>query len=458
MTARRFDRRRFLAAAGLGAAALPLLGAEQAEACLAQGPKRVFFIVFCNGAPKSSFFPAATGTGTGFTLPAATRPFEPFKQKMLVIDGAQNRGAMDNGGGGHLAYSSLLTGLRPAEATEAFHTSIANGISIDQYLGLELEKTVKLPRRSLYLGALNNDGSTAAITSYLGARKAVTPEEDGYKLASSLFAGIDPAMANAEAQARLAKLRAARRSVFDHVTGDLGRVRARLGREDREKIDFHLESVVQIDRQLATAPAGGVCGKPTIAEGINFKNRYSMDKILTPMLDIAVMALASDVTRVVNLSIGDSWADMLAFPFFGGAHQPTGMRGSQAGGGDDRAWHAHSHRGGAEHIRIVTWIFERVVEALKKMDSIQEGDRTLLDNTAVVLLSNQETGGGHEVNRIPLILFGSCGGTFKVGRAINVGGRPLNGLYVSLANALGIPAQTFNNAAYGGAWAGLTNG
>jgi hypothetical protein len=339
--------------------------------------------------------------------------------------------------------------------TEVGHTAIGNAISIDQFIAEGVYAKVKLPRKSLYLGALNNDGSTAAITSYAGPQKAVTPEENPYRLFDALFAGAANSP-GADAQAELTKLRLARQSVFDHLVGDLGRFRARLGTADRDKVDFHVTSVRELERQL-TVSVGSVnaCGaKPALVAGIDPKNRAAMDKILPAQLDIAVGALAADVTRVVNLTIGDSWADMLTFPFLGAAHVGTGMRGSRDGGGDDRAWHAHSHRGGNEHLRINTWIFEQIVKALQKMDAIKEGNRSVLDNTAVLLLSSQETGGGHGTRRIPTLLFGSCGGHFKTGQAINMGGKPLNGLFAAIAQAMGLEVSKFG--AYSGVWTGIT--
>jgi hypothetical protein len=444
------SRRSFLASTGLGIASLPLLRSEASAACRAEGPRRFLMIIFPNGAPSGSFFPK--GSGPDFEMGSVTRPFEALKGHMIAFDGAVCQASVDQGGGGHVCFPSLTTGVRPWKTTEVGHTAIGNAISIDQAIADGIAQKVKTARRSLYLGALNNDGSTAAITSYAGPQKAVTPEENPYTLFEALFAGAVNTANTADAQAEIARLRLARKSVFDHVAGDLDRWKARLGTEDRDKIDFHVTSLRELERQLTVTLADvNACGaKPVLVQGINHKDRAGIDKILPAQLDIAVGALAADVTRVVNLTIGDSWADMITFPFLGSAHVGTGMRGSPAGGGDDRAWHAHSHRGGAEHVRILTWLFEKIAGALKKMDALKEGERSLLDNTAVLLISSQETGGGHGTSRIPAILFGSCGGAWKTGRALHMGGKPLNGLYVAIAQAMGLPMTQFGS--YAGNW------
>jgi hypothetical protein len=54
------------------------------------------------------------------------------------------------------------------------------------------------------------------------------------------------------------------------------------------------------------------------------------------------------------------------------------------------------------------------------LDSIPEGDGTLLDNCAVNWLQQFSDGCAHNLNNLPVIQAGSCGGYFKTGQAINV--------------------------------------
>ena len=54
------------------------------------------------------------------------------------------------------------------------------------------------------------------------------------------------------------------------------------------------------------------------------------------------------------------------------------------------------------------------------LDSIPEGDGTVLDNTATVWFNEMSDGNAHNLNNAPIIQAGSAGGYFKTGWIINV--------------------------------------
>jgi hypothetical protein len=118
---------------------------------------------------------------------------------------------------------------------------------------------------------------------------------------------------------------------------------------------------------------------------------------------------------------------------------------------------------------------------VRLLDSISEGERTLLDNTACMWLPELADGNAHNNNNLPIVIAGSCGGYLKQGVSVNVssdaklatgnseaacqtegeevsagagtgsqgGNVPLNKLYVTLLNAVGAktaegaPIQSF---------------
>jgi hypothetical protein len=61
---------------------------------------------------------------------------------------------------------------------------------------------------------------------------------------------------------------------------------------------------------------------------------------------------------------------------------------------------------------------EHFAYLLDQLDSVQEGSGTLLDNTAVVWLSELGTG-GHEIREIPTVIAGGGGGYFRPGRYVH---------------------------------------
>lgn len=54
------------------------------------------------------------------------------------------------------------------------------------------------------------------------------------------------------------------------------------------------------------------------------------------------------------------------------------------------------------------------------LDSFDEGNGTLLDNSATVWFQEMSDGNAHNLNNMPLLQAGSCGGYFKTGVAVNV--------------------------------------
>jgi len=57
---------------------------------------------------------------------------------------------------------------------------------------------------------------------------------------------------------------------------------------------------------------------------------------------------------------------------------------------------------------------------LRMLDEIPEGDVSLLDNSATIWFQEMSDGNAHNLNNLPIIHAGSCGGHFKTGQAINV--------------------------------------
>ena len=84
---------------------------------------------------------------------------------------------------------------------------------------------------------------------------------------------------------------------------------------------------------------------------------------------------------------------------------------------------------------------------ISKLDSIQEGDGTLLDNCMVVYGSGIADGNRHQHDNLPIAMFGGGGGTIKTGRYIRLRtGTPLTNLYSSMLDRIGAPVDRFSDA------------
>src|SRR5207247_2047634 len=127
-----------------------------------------------------------------------------------------------------------------------------------------------------------------------GPKQPVTPEPDPYRIYAQVFAGAAPGMEDPAT----AKVLLQRRSLLDFVGRDLERFSRRLGSEDRQVIEGHLQSVRNLEKQLAgrKGTIGAWTGDP--AQPIDVRANASVPLLLTLHFELMVAALKSDVTRV----------------------------------------------------------------------------------------------------------------------------------------------------------------
>jgi hypothetical protein len=135
--------------------------------------------------------------------------------------------------------------------------------------------------------------------------------------------------------------------------------------------------------------------------------------------------------------------------------------------------------------KVDSFFAEQFAFLVKQLDSINEGDKKLLDNTATVWFQEMSDGNSHNLNNMPILQAGSCAGYFKTGQAINLDGAkadltvghseedcvdgqsafgkldsvgtpaamasmPINKYFCSLMNAIGVKADASGYATKGG--------
>jgi hypothetical protein len=71
-------------------------------------------------------------------------------------------------------------------------------------------------------------------------------------------------------------------------------------------------------------------------------------------------------------------------------------------------------------LKIDGYNAQKFANLVKLLDSIQEGDGTLLDNTVAIWMNECSDGCAHNLNNAPIIQAGSGGGYFKTGRVVHL--------------------------------------
>jgi hypothetical protein len=105
---------------------------------------------------------------------------------------------------------------------------------------------------------------------------------------------------------------------------------------------------------------------------------------------------------------------------------------------------------------IARFFYGEFAYLIKRLAETKEGDKTLLDSTAVLLCSEVGDPPSHDFKRIPFIIAGSGGGLFRTGRYLKLGGKPHHMLLVALMNAYGLTETSIGDEKYNdGALTGL---
>ena len=84
----------------------------------------------------------------------------------------------------------------------------------------------------------------------------------------------------------------------------------------------------------------------------------------------------------------------------------------------------------------------------RKLDTIQEGERTLLDNSMLMFCSSMLTG-NHDATQLPVVLLGGAGGRLQGGRVLDYKEKPdrqMCRLFLSMMDKMDVRLERFGDA------------
>ena len=417
------SRRAFLRGAGV-TMALPWLESLNAWGGAKPGaaaPVRLACLFAGNGFHRDEWW--AKGEGAKMELGKVLEPLKPFRQKLLFLRGLYNQEARI--GGIHSCQTgNLLTGAHLAPGGD-----IRSGVSMDQLVAQRQGERTRVP--SLVLGC---EPSIAALhknysmiySSHISWTSATTPTP----------LELYPALAFD----RLFRDKAGRadKSVLDAVLEESLSLRARISKPDQHRLDEYLSSVREVESRIGkSAKAGKLEGwRPSLAKPDRKRPAdgvpQDIDKHMRLMCDILVLAFRTDTTRVCTLKLNNDHSS-LRFP-----HLKV----------DYMIHHLLSHTDNADWLKVNRFFTEQVAYIAGQLDKVQEGERTLLDNSMILYLSSMMTG-AHQNDQLPVVLVGRGGGTIKTGRRLDYSGKPnrkMCSLYLSLMDRMGVREKAFGDS------------
>jgi len=476
----RFSRRNFIKTIGAGAALLPLLESDKADAaCIVGGIKRLYLLCWPNGMLSSINSWATAGNDpTSWQLaPFQTAAMlDPYKSDLLLLNGIDYSVIRSMPGSGertgHACYPAMLTGANYATLSSSTAADLAGGISVDQYIGNAL-------KAKGYNGLVSlNQGTFVSSTGHLswkGSGQVVLPNLDPTSVFSQLFMGATPAPPPAAmmpqpntmtpAPAPVDNTKKIQASILDYVSKDINRFSARVGTADRLNIAQHLTQIRTMEMELQAMASGTMmtgqgsgsttstsvtqanvtCAPPSTAGVVSGKTSVGADKHARLQMDLGIAAFAADYTRVVCMQICDQGAGQFILSWINDASgKPYAMGGPNppdANTGDVNGFHAIAHRNVGDKVICDTWFQSNITYMIQQMKAITDvTNKTLLDSSCVVGMNNMRAG-LHDTTGVPVIMAGSLGGVFKTGRSLALAkGTPNNYLLTALCNAMDTPA------------------
>jgi hypothetical protein len=228
------------------------------------------------------------------------------------------------------------------------------------------------------------------------------------------------------------------------VQGEAVALSHQISSEDKVKLDEYLTSVSEVERRVDNMRKS----KDQAEDVAKQKNKpvFSMDRPANGlpedlreharlMCDIIAIGFQTDKTRVASLLMARDLSAMI-YPFLG-------VR---------EGHHAASHNNLSDgYERISRFHLSQLAYLATKLDSMPEGNGTVLDNSCLMFLSNMWIGRKHDNTRLPVVLAGGLGGTLETGRTLDYtkagdDNRKMCSLYLSLMDRMGVKHDQFGDA------------
>jgi hypothetical protein len=423
----------------------------------AAAPARTFIAMSFPEGATGFWKPQAPGSGDEWSLSPILAPLVNVKPYVNVLANVGNYGPF----GGHVepSNSHLNAALLTCAPAKLVGPAASVGISVDQVIAQAFAGRTRLDSLQVGLSTLDSytDGLPGSCSRSISWR---SPTDPTYKIVDPQIAfdtivgagTLTPAQGDAFALARRAK----NKSVLDYVLGHAATVRGQVGRSDRPVLDQYLDSVRALETSIQTgaSPACAVGARPSESFAVsNVPPDYNRDTHANQMIDLVVMALACDVTRVVSFMLDDARSDFV-YSFLTMRHftatGSTPSPGNPPVGGLDGLNHAGDDNDG--HSTVCLWFVQKLARLAEKLQACPTATGNMLDD-ATIWFGSELHGGNEDGLDLPIATVGKGGGRLKTNQYIDFAATSrkterLANLHLTfLRSVFDLPHQTFGSGA-----------
>lgn len=414
------NRRLFLRGLGGAAVAAPFLGSVAERAARAQSttvdvPKRLIVLFTHYGCLTTRWFPTKShGPLTAADYePTTLKHLAPYASKLLMPRGirAMNEWSFGRTHGQNNDPHTQVMGsyftCYPVTPEDDKFGAKSTGRSLDHICAEQV-----------------NPGGAAPLVMQIGGVRQDSLSNFSYSAPGEIFPGVGTASAVFNNLTNLFSTGemtpdtyrvVSGKSVIDVVRDDLDTLmRVDMSQSDKQKLQDWMDLLHQTSRTVsAECTAMTAEGLGLTAQSVQGGGFGNLQNSTDLMLNLAVLSAICDQNRVIFMKFpGTHVFDFLDLT--SDSHGLSHRTGSPDMGGT-------CVNGVLEMIhKIDDWYAQKFAYLVGQLDSFAEGDVQLLDNTATVWFQEDSDGNSHNLNNMPILQAGSCGGYFKVGQAVNV--------------------------------------
>jgi len=366
------------------------------------------------------------GRGSDFELSPIMAPLEQYKHLVTSFSNLENKASQNSVHSVNPA--TWLSGARPnLSAPGASMTP-----TIDQLIANHIGQETPIPslevasETTIQAAACSGGSGGCYYSSTLSFRDANSPlpmEFNPRKVFVQLF-GEGDTPAEREAIAKQT------RSLLDRISDRTTALKRELGPSDVRRLDAYLETVREIERRIEKAGERDLSGIELPEAPIGELSDFDDQVVL--MFDLIALAYQANLTRVASYI-------MVA--------EGTNRTYNHIGIPD--AFHPLSHHANKRDsleklVRIQTYHMQRFAEFIERLDSIEDGDGSLLDHSMFLYGSNMSNSDRHNNYPLPNILVGGGAGRLNGGQHIELPEHTtLSNLLLTVLNKAGVEQESF---------------
>jgi hypothetical protein len=386
----------------------------------------------CSSFGESQFLWAPEKVGKDFEL-VPEHPFkslEQWRDKMTLVSGTDCRMAEPFStpeiGGDHFRSSAVF--LTQSHPKQTQGSDLYAGVSFDQLYASRFGQDTPMPSMQFSIENVDQAGGCTYnyacaymdAISWAAADKPLPMIRDPRVAFDFMFgAGGTP-------EARAERL-ATRRSLLDFVLGEMNSLKRELGASDRLRMDLYIENIREVERRIQLIEERNSSGDPRDMPEAPIGVPDSFVDHTQIMFDLQVLALESDLTRVISFKLGRD-AQNRAFPEaeFNGAFHPSSHYGTDP----QRILNFN---------KINQFRVGQIKYLMEKLESTDLGAGSLLDKTLVMWGSPMSDANLHNHRRCPLVFMGGANGLLEHNLHIRAPeGTPMANPMLTMLHKLGL--------------------